>query len=198
MTDVQPTKQAILLVDDEPEILFSLQGLLRREFELYTAADGQEALRILQHHPIHVIMTDQRMPQMTGVELMSRVRTEYPDAMRIIFTGYADIKAVIDAVNHGDLYRYITKPWDPDDLIAMLHAAAAQYDAVARRRSVLADLWQHVAEGQRLVAAMVDQQAAIDSCELRRFLNSGRELLDRRDPLREGDRADHPTIMRSD
>src|SRR5215210_7690658 len=95
------TKRPILLVDDEPEILFSLRGLLRREFDLHTADSGAQALEILREHPVHVIMTDQRMPEMTGVELLRRAQGACPQALRMIFTGYADIKAVIDAVNQG-------------------------------------------------------------------------------------------------
>ena len=117
----QTKKHPILLVDDEPEILFSLQGLLRREFELYTAESSAQALEILQQHPIHVIMSDQRMPEMTGVQLMHRVKDAHPKAIRIVFTGYADIRAVVDAINNVGLYRYITKPWDPDELIEVLH-----------------------------------------------------------------------------
>src|SRR5438445_537437 len=113
-------KHPILLVDDEPEILFSLRGLLRREFELFTAESGAEALEILKQHPIHVIMTDQRMPRMTGVELLRQAQMEHPEAIRIVFTGYADLKAVVDAVNQGHIYRYLTKPWDPDDLLTVL------------------------------------------------------------------------------
>ncbi len=136
MTDQERSKPSLLLVDDEPEILLSLTGLLRREFELHTADSGPAALEILQQYPIQVIMTDQRMPEMTGVELMGRAKTDYPDAIRIIFTGYADIKAVVDAINHGGLFRYITKPWDPDELIDLLREAAAEYDAVVRRPTV--------------------------------------------------------------
>ncbi len=75
-------KHPILLVDDEPEILFSLRGLLRREFDLHTAQSGAEALEVLKRQPIHVIMTDQRMPEMTGVELLRRARGECPEAPR--------------------------------------------------------------------------------------------------------------------
>ncbi len=139
-------KHAILLVDDEPEILFSLRGLLRREFELYTAQSGAEALEVLRQHPVQVIMTDQRMPEMTGVELLRRARGECPEAIRIIFTGYADIKAVVDAINHGQIYRYLTKPWDPDELVAVLHEACAYYDRVAERRRLLLDLRDFLAQ----------------------------------------------------
>jgi response regulator RpfG family c-di-GMP phosphodiesterase len=118
-----PKKHPVLIVDDEPEILFSLELLLRRDFELYTAQSGAEALDILHQHPVDVIMTDQRMPRMTGVELLRRARGECPEAVRIIFTGYADIRAVIDAINEGRIYRYLVKPWDPDDLRQLLHEA---------------------------------------------------------------------------
>jgi DNA-binding NtrC family response regulator len=141
-------KHPILLVDDEPEILFSLRGLLRREFELYTAQSGAEALEILKKHPIHVIMTDQRMPEMTGVELLRRARGESPGAIRIVFTGYADIKSVVDAINHGQIYRYLTKPWDPDELTAMLHEACAQYDRMTERRRLLLDVRDHLTRCQ--------------------------------------------------
>ena len=140
-------KHPILLVDDEPEILFSLRSLMRREFDVHTAEGGEQALDVLHKQPVHVIMTDQRMPEMSGVELLTRARAECPEAVRIIFTGYADLKAVIDSVNRGEIYRYLTKPWDPDELLAMLHQACEQYDALADRHRLLADLRGYVDEG---------------------------------------------------
>jgi DNA-binding NtrC family response regulator len=137
MNDPQQGPPAVLLVDDEPEILHSLKGLLRREFDLHTAESGQQALEILREHPIQVIMTDQRMPEMTGAQLLSQVREVSPETVRIIFTGYADIKAVVDAVNEGQLYRYITKPWDPDELIATLTEAAIEFQRRRQQRDVL-------------------------------------------------------------
>lgn len=142
--DEAPAKHSILLVDDEEEILFSLRGLLRTEFELHTAESGAEALEILRRHSIHVIMTDQRMPHMTGVELLRRAKEERPEAVRIVFTGYADIKAVIDAVNQGEIYRYLTKPWDPDELIAVFRQACGYYDRLSKRRLLLCDLRDHL------------------------------------------------------
>jgi response regulator RpfG family c-di-GMP phosphodiesterase len=153
-------KHPILLVDDEPEILFSLRGLLRMEFDLYTAESGAEALEILHQHPVHVIMTDQRMPQMTGVELLRRAHGECPEAIRIVFTGYADIKAVIDAINQGQVYRYLTKPWDPDELVTVLHQACDQYDRLAERRRLLFDLHDYVNRGQALLQQLGNGQAA--------------------------------------
>jgi DNA-binding NtrC family response regulator len=146
-------RHSVLLVDDEPEILFSLRGLLRREFDLYTAQSGAEALEILRQHPVQVIMTDQRMPEMTGVELLRRVRGEAPDAIRMVFTGYADIKAVIDAINQGQIYRFLTKPWDPDELCAVLHQACEHHDRIAERRALLRDLRDFLARRQDTAGA---------------------------------------------
>ncbi len=150
----EPGKHPLLLVDDEPDILFSLQGLLRREFELHTAGSGREALEILAKRPIHVVMTDQRMPEMTGVELLSRVRKEYPDTVRIVFTGYADIKAVVDGINQSGLFRYVTKPWDPDDLIELLHTAAARYEEIVEHRRLLTEVRTCLAEAPDLMSSL--------------------------------------------
>lgn len=136
----ETTRHSILLVDDEPEILFSLRGLLRKDFEVHTAESGVEAIEILKRQPIHIIMTDQRMPGMTGVQLLHRVQGEHPQAIRIVFTGYADIKAVIDAVNQGHIYRYVTKPWDPDELIGVLRQACAAYDHLIERQRLLSEM----------------------------------------------------------
>jgi DNA-binding NtrC family response regulator len=159
-----PSKHSVLLVDDEPDVLYSLKGLLRREFELHTAESGAEALEILKQHPIHVIMTDQRMPGMTGVELMQQTRSAFPDAIRIVFTGYADIKAVIQAINKGGLYRYITKPWDPEELIETLHDAASQYQAQVDQRRLTSELRDCVAEMTEYVKSL--PQAPVRLAEL--------------------------------
>ncbi|MDG2220563.1 MAG: response regulator [Rubripirellula sp.] len=127
----------ILLVDDEPEILHSLKGLLRREFTLHTAETGPQALEILRQHAIQVIMTDQRMPQMTGAQLLGQAKAISPDTIRILFTGYADIKAVVDAVNQGQVYRYLTKPWDPDELVDLLSSATAEHQQRKKLQAIL-------------------------------------------------------------
>jgi len=146
----ESSKHPILVVDDEPDILLSLRALLRRDFDVHTAEDGSQALEEMHRHPVHVIMTDQRMPKMTGVELLSRARGECPDTVRIIFTGYADLKAVIDAVNKGEVYRYLTKPWDPDELRAVLQQACEHYEDLAERHRLLAELRDHLARGEAL------------------------------------------------
>jgi len=133
-------RRPVLVIDDEPEMLFSLRNLLRPEFEVYTAKSGEEGMRILQEHVIHLVMTDQRMPEMTGVQLLNRIKSEHPNAMRLIFTGHADIKAVIDAINQGNVFRYVTKPWDPEVLLEALRKAGERYDHIVERNQLLGEL----------------------------------------------------------
>jgi DNA-binding NtrC family response regulator len=151
-------RHPILLVDDEPEILFSLRGLLRHDFEVHTAQGGAEALAILRQNPVHVIMTDQRMPEMTGVELLRQARGELPEAIRIVFTGYADIKAVVDAINQGQIYRYLTKPWDPEELVEVLRQACEHYEQVAERKRLLLDLKEHLGRCQALLQSQPEAE----------------------------------------
>jgi response regulator RpfG family c-di-GMP phosphodiesterase len=146
MSVMADQKPSVLLVDDEGDILFSLKALLRREFDLFTADSGEEALRILSERPIRVVMSDQRMPGMTGVELLSQVKSLYPHTIRILFTGYADIKAVVDGINRGGLFRYLTKPWDPDDLLEVLRSAAEMYERRAEQAQLLHELRLLLAE----------------------------------------------------
>jgi DNA-binding NtrC family response regulator len=149
-----PSKHPILVVDDEPEILFSLRALLRRDFDVHTAESGHEALDILNQQPIDVIMTDQRMPEMTGVELLKHARGECPQAIRIVFTGYADIKSVVGAINEGSVFRYITKPWDPDELRQVLLDAALEHDLMVERQRLLGDLSSHLQASLALTNAL--------------------------------------------
>jgi DNA-binding NtrC family response regulator len=144
------SKHPILVVDDEEEILFSLRGLLRQDFDLHTASSGAEALDIMRQRTIHVLLTDQRMPEMTGVELLEKSRGVCPEAVRIVFTGYADINAVIDAVNQGQIFRYLTKPWVPDELIAVLRQGCEEYDQLTARRVLLLDMRDYVKRCQKL------------------------------------------------
>jgi signal transduction histidine kinase len=133
-------RHTILVVDDEPDVVQSVQDLLRLEFHVLGTTRAIEGLRILQEHEVHIVMTDQRMPEMTGVEFLSRIRGDYPDAIRLLFTGYADMKAVVDAINQGNVYRYISKPWDSDELQALMRQAAAQYDLIVERNRLLKEL----------------------------------------------------------
>ncbi|MGH7171384.1 MAG: ATP-binding protein [Gemmataceae bacterium] len=133
-------RHTLLIVDDEPDVVQSLRDLLRREYLVLGATHAREGLRLLHEQPVHVVMSDQRMPDISGVEFLRDVRRDCPDTIRLLFTGYADIKAVIDAINEGHVYRYITKPWDPDELRTILHQASEQYDLLQERQRLLEDL----------------------------------------------------------
>ena len=109
--------QTLLIVDDEPNILASLSRLLRREsFQVLTANSPSEAFEYLAKHPIQVILSDQRMPEMSGTEFFARVKQLHPDTIRIVLTGYTDLESVTGAINRGAIYKFLTKPWDDDQL----------------------------------------------------------------------------------
>jgi signal transduction histidine kinase len=124
-------KHSILCVDDEVDNVESLERLFRRKYKVFTATSGVEALRVLERERISLIVTDQRMPGMTGVELLAASREHQPDAIRILLTGYTDIDSVIAAVNSGQIYRYVTKPWDPVDLGNAVDKAIERFELSA-------------------------------------------------------------------
>ena len=109
-------KIRILYIDDEEHNLNAFKASFRRMYDIFTAISPQEGKRILEENDIEIIITDQRMPLMTGVEFLESIIEEYPDPMRILLTGYTDIQALIDAVNKGQIYRYMTKPWNEEEL----------------------------------------------------------------------------------
>lgn len=120
-------KIVILYVDDEEHNLFSFKATFRMKYQVYTAISGDEAMEILKKKPINIIITDQRMPNMTGVEFLEEVLKVYPDPMRILLTGYADMGAVVDAVNRGKIFHYLTKPWNEEELDKTITDAFSLY-----------------------------------------------------------------------
>jgi len=108
--------QRLLCVDDEVFILSSLTRLFKTQYQVLTASSALEALKVLSEHAVDVVVSDQRMPGMTGVELFRQVQHTSPHTMRILLTGYADLPATIEAVNSGEVFRYVTKPWNNDSL----------------------------------------------------------------------------------
>src|SRR5262249_37129192 len=125
---MEQRKHTLLVVDDEPDVRESLRHLFHRRYRVLTAAGGPQALEVLGSEPVHVVLPDQRMPGMTGDQLLSQVRQRHPEVIRLLFTGYADIQAVTRAVNEGGIFRYILKPWDAYELEAIIGQAAGQYD----------------------------------------------------------------------
>lgn len=117
----------VLYVDDEEHNLFSFKANFRIKYNVYTAISGKAALDLLKNTNISVIITDQRMPEMTGVAFLEQVCELYPDTIRILLTGYTDMSAVIDAVNKGKIFHYLSKPWNEDELNETIERASEIY-----------------------------------------------------------------------
>jgi response regulator RpfG family c-di-GMP phosphodiesterase len=127
---MQNEKVKILYVDDEDNNLVSFKATFRTHYEVLTAKSGSEAIQMLEKFDdIVVIITDQRMPNMTGVEFLSSIIEKYPLPTRILLTGYSDIQAIADAVNIGKIYNYVTKPWNEKELHQILLKAVSVYQS---------------------------------------------------------------------
>lgn len=138
MTELN-TKPTLLLVDDEARITRSLKMLFRNEFNVLTTDSGHDAIEIARTQPVAVVISDQRMPIMPGVEVLRGIREVSPNTMRLLLTGYADLAAVIGSVNEGEIFRFLQKPWDAEQIRADVRAAAQVaelgFAAAARRNS---------------------------------------------------------------
>jgi response regulator RpfG family c-di-GMP phosphodiesterase len=134
-------KHTILFVDDEEPILKALMRLFRRQnYEILTASGGEEALSLLEKEGqrVSVIVSDQKMPKMNGAVFLEKSKHICSDAIRILLTGYSDMDAIVDAVNRGEIHRYLTKPWNDDELVLAVKKAVEQYDLVAENKRLLA------------------------------------------------------------
>ncbi len=131
-------KLKILVVDDEPDNLDLLYRTFRRDFQVLKADSGINALEVLAAEgEVAVIISDQRMPEMKGTEFLSKTVPQFPDTVRIILTGFTDIEDLVEAINAGQVYKYITKPWDPGELKAVVQRAAETYDLLKQRTEEL-------------------------------------------------------------
>ena len=131
----------VLVVDDEPDVLRSVYDLLRIDYEVVTCQRASEALDHLKAvTDVAVILSDQRMPGMTGIELLQQARLIRPETTRLLFTAYADIHTVIDAINHGHVFRYITKPWGAEELESVIRQAVERHDMIIEKNQLLAEL----------------------------------------------------------
>ncbi|MEB3181463.1 MAG: response regulator [Nostocaceae cyanobacterium] len=138
MTLEKPRKQKMLVVDDEPDNLDLLYRTFRRDFQVLKADSGLQALEILATEgEVAVIISDQRMPEMKGTEFLSKTVPQFPNTVRIILTGFTDIEDLVEAINSGQVYKYITKPWDPVELKAVVQRAAETYDILKQRTEEL-------------------------------------------------------------
>ncbi len=132
----------ILVVDDEQASLNAIQRTLRKDFEIILALNGFAALEVLKKQEIAVMLADQRMPELSGVELFQKALLIQPDTVRILITGYMDIEAIIQAINDGQVYYYINKPWEPDELRLIMNRAAERYTLVKENQRLFRELQQ--------------------------------------------------------
>ena len=151
-------KPTVLFVDDEPNILSALRRLVRREaYEALTANGGQEALELLETERVAVIVSDQRMPGMMGADFLARSRELAPDAVRLMLTGYSDIETATRAINEGEIYRFIGKPWDDEDLKLILRDAVNRFGLEDANRRLTAELKEKSDDLERLNAQLEEK-----------------------------------------
>ena len=160
--DSPQARRTLLLVDDEPSILSALKRLFRPDgYRLLTAASGAEALELLASHQVDVILSDQRMPGMTGVDFLRRTKALHPDTIRMTLSGFTDLQSIIDAVNEGAVYKFLTKPWDDDRLRGHVTQAFAQKEMADDNRRLQRELATATADqaslNQRL-AQLLDRE----------------------------------------
>jgi CheY-like chemotaxis protein len=156
----RPPQRCILLVDDEQNILAALRRLLRREgYELLTAASASEAIEQLEAHLVHLIVSDFRMPGVTGVELLQTARARWPNTIRMILSGYSEVSTIIAAVNEGHIYKFLTKPWNDEELKLHIRRAFEQHELEDENRRMAGEI---TAQNERLreLNTLLEQRAA--------------------------------------
>ncbi len=174
------TQSPILYVDDEPHNLTVFEAAFEDFYDVRTAVSARRAIDILRDDDIHLVIADQRMPEMTGVQLLEVVLGEFPDAVRMILTGYTDVDAIIRAINAGRIYQYVTKPWDEKELKVVIDRALESYQLRLRHRALLEELQQKAARETEIrkvfqsyvPAAVID--AALDAPTQELFLGETR------------------------
>lgn len=143
-------ERTILLVDDEANILSALTRVLRPQgYRILRAGSGKEGLELLAQNEVGVIVTDQRMPVMTGVEFLHQVRDRYPETVRIVLSGYTELNSITDAINRGAIYKFLTKPWEDDLLRANIEEAFQRYEMKRENDRLKHELEKRVEEKTR-------------------------------------------------
>ncbi|MCU0566101.1 MAG: SpoIIE family protein phosphatase [Oculatellaceae cyanobacterium Prado106] len=191
MAELEESKLKLMVVDDEADNLELLHRTFRRDFEVFLADSGVKALQTLeQQGEMAIIISDQRMPKMNGTEFLSRTVDRFPDTMRILLTGYTDVEDLVGAINAGKVFKYITKPWNPDDLMVVVQQAAETYRLLKqrtqelhralRRESLFNTITTAIRESLdyrnmlQTVVETVGEAFEADSCLLRPVQNSSR------------------------
>jgi len=130
----------LLIIDDEIEITKSIARQFRNKYKVFTATSALEGFKIMETEHIQVVLADQRMPEMTGVDFFNLIKDKFPDALKLLLTGYSDIEAVIGAINDGQIFRYITKPWNQDELESILKEAFEKYELISNNLKLMSNL----------------------------------------------------------
>ena len=148
-------QRTILFVDDEEKVLKSLQmGLIDEPYLCLLATSGKQALEILEEHPVHVICTDMRMRNMNGLELLKIVREKYPHIVRLVLSGYTQVGMLLTAINQGEIFKFITKPWKmEDEFKSVLQQAVEYYNLKAERDHLTAELERYKQAASKAEAA---------------------------------------------
>jgi response regulator RpfG family c-di-GMP phosphodiesterase len=155
-------RHTILAVDDEPANLRMVERLLRKDHRVLTANSGEEALEILKQEDVSLIITDQRMPGMNGTEMLRESLRDAPDAARIILTGYADVEALIDAINTSRVYKFASKPWDPIEFKQTVEDALRVHEDEVGQKRLMRDLRAFVQAHPSIFISETVLEAAID------------------------------------
>lgn len=167
-------RHKILVVDDEIANVRLLKRVLGDEYETLTAQSGAEGVNLLQEHDVSLVITDQRMPGMTGVQLLEQSLTLRPDAIKILITGYTDVQALIDAINAGHVYKYIPKPWDADELKLTVRRALEAYELKKNNDQLIIDLRQAFQQLEEMSAGAI--RALADALDAKCDYTSGHSL----------------------
>ncbi len=164
--------RSLLVVDDEKEIVAALRRQFRRDYDVLVAYSAEEGYAQMREREVQVILSDQCMPGMSGSEFFAKVEGEFPDAVRLMLTGYADIGAVIAAINEGRVFRYITKPWNPAELAAIVASAFERYERVradralaGELRALVASLEARLEEGSAALAASSERVRELERAQ---------------------------------
>jgi response regulator RpfG family c-di-GMP phosphodiesterase len=144
-------QHTILCVDDEDNILHSLKRLLRKEgYRFLTALSGEEGLKILNENDVHLLISDHRMPGMSGTEFLAKVREKHPDVLRVILTGYTEVDSITESINKGNIYKFFLKPWSDQNLKLEIRQALEQYDLIQANKRLHEKVLEQNEEPKRI------------------------------------------------
>ncbi len=161
-------KFPLLYVDDEEHNLISFEATFRKEYKVHTAKSAEDGIAAMRENDIKLVITDQRMPDMTGIQFLEKIAPEYPDTIRMILTGFSDIGVIIEAINSGRVFRYITKPWDENELRMTIENAKQLFGLQINNRELMTSLQQKVEEQEatlRLFIRYVPEQVVKKTLE---------------------------------